>query len=551
MQDHNPVGLPTSNNPCTSRCFLPISGAQFVNVAPNDLDSKIENAQRLICESLRVNHSSVWQFSEDNPDLLVLTHAYRDSELKPLPSRSILKEYFPWGQSKLLNREIICLPNTAKAPRNAATDMESWRQYGIRSTLAFPLSVGGRAVIGALAFGSTEERDWSDPLQRRLQILALVFSQALDRKVAETASFRQAAIIESSDDAIFSKTPDGVIVSWNKGAQRIYGYTEAEVVGKPITILFPPELLNGENNILERLRAGEHIDHYETVRVTKAGQRINISLTISPITDSNGKTVGFSGIAREITERKRAEEALSDMTRRLIEAQERERARIARELHDDINQRLALLAIELNQLRNQRKDLPPEVRRRVHELLKQTSEIATDVQTLSHELHSSKLDYLGVVQAMTSWCKEFGERQELEIDFKNHDVPKVAQEISLCLFRVLQEALNNAAKHSGVKRIEVQLQKQLGEIHLIVSDSGKGFDIEAATQSRGIGLTSMQERVRLVGGTIAIESKLMGGTTIHVRVPLDSKHGSTGGCVVVRAIDENSIPPQGISHKLT
>ena len=261
--------------------------------------------------------------------------------------------------------------------------------------------------------------------------------------------------------------------------------------------------------------------------------------------------MGFSGIAREITERKRAEEALSDMTRRLIEAQERERARIARELHDDINQRLALLAIELNQLRNQRKDLPPEVRRRVHELLKQTSEIATDVQTLSHELHSSKLDYLGVVQAMTSWCKEFGERQELEIDFKNHDVPKVAQEISLCLFRVLQEALNNAAKHSGVKRIEVQLQKQLGEIHLIVSDSGKGFDIEAATQSRGIGLTSMQERVRLVGGTIAIESKLMGGTTIHVRVPLDSKHGSTGGCVVVRAIDENSIPPQGISHKLT
>jgi len=241
--------------------------------------------------------------------------------------------------------------------------------------------------------------------------------------------------------------------------------------------------------------------------------------------------VGFSGIAREITERKRAEEALSDMTRRLIEAQERERARIARELHDDINQRLALLAIELNQLRNQRKDLPPEVRRRVHELLKQTSEIATDVQTLSHELHSSKLDYLGVVQAMTSWCKEFGERQELEIDFKNHDVPKVAQEISLCLFRVLQEALNNAAKHSGVKRIEVQLQKQLGEIHLIVSDSGKGFDIEAATQSRGIGLTSMQERVRLVGGTIAIESKLMGGTTIHVCVPLVSKHGSQRAAV--------------------
>jgi signal transduction histidine kinase len=125
---------------------------------------------------------------------------------------------------------------------------------------------------------------------------------------------------------------------------------------------------------------------------------------------------------------------------------------------------------------------------------------------------------------MTSWCKEFGKQQKLEINFKSDDLPKLPQEISLCFLRVLQEAVRNAAKHSGVKRIEVQLAKNSGEIHLIVSDSGRGFDIVTARRGGGLGLTSMQERVRLVGGTFAIESKPMNGTTIHVRVPLGSEY---------------------------
>jgi signal transduction histidine kinase len=125
---------------------------------------------------------------------------------------------------------------------------------------------------------------------------------------------------------------------------------------------------------------------------------------------------------------------------------------------------------------------------------------------------------------MTSWCSEFGERHKLEVDFKNGDVPKLPQEISLCLFRVLQEAVHNATKHSGVKRIEVELAVKLGEIHLIVSDSGRGFDIAATKQHGGLGLTSMQERVRLVGGTIVIDSQPLVGTTIHVCVPFKAEH---------------------------
>ncbi len=221
--------------------------------------------------------------------------------------------------------------------------------------------------------------------------------------------------------------------------------------------------------------------------------------------------------------RKLAETVLADVSRKLVEAQEQERNRIGRELHDDVNQRLAMLAIELEQL----EDSPSDVRSRVQELRKHVTEISNDVQALSHELHSSKLEYLGAIGGMRSCCKEFGERQGMQIEFKSTEVETtVAPEIGLCLFRVLQEALHNAAKHSGVRRIEVQLREDSGEIHLVVSDLGRGFDWEMAMQDRGLGLTSMQERVRLVNGTIEIQSKPMGGTTVHVRVPLSSEANS-------------------------
>ena len=238
--------------------------------------------------------------------------------------------------------------------------------------------------------------------------------------------------------------------------------------------------------------------------------------------NESGEPVRMIGVNIDITERKRAEEALSDMTRKLVEAQEKERARIGRELHDDINQRLAMLSVELAQLQ----DNYPEVRSRVQELRKETAEISNDVQAMSHDLHSSKLEYLGVVAGLKSWCKEFGERQKIEIEFKTEVSSTLPLEVGLSLFRVIQEALHNAQKHSGVKRIELQLREDSGEIHLVVSDLGRGFDLETAMQGRGLGLTSMGERVRLMNGTISIESKPMCGTTIHVRVPLESKHAA-------------------------
>ncbi len=233
---------------------------------------------------------------------------------------------------------------------------------------------------------------------------------------------------------------------------------------------------------------------------------------------------GYIGSCMDVTERKLAEAALSSVSSRLIQAQEQERTRIARDLHDDINQRLALLAIELERLKMDVPDSNVEMLSRMEGLRKHTAEIASDIQALSHELHSPRLEYLGIVAAMRGFCQEFGDKQKVEIDFRNHDLPSpVPPDISLCLFRVLQEALHNAAKHSRAPRYAVQFWGTSGEIHLTISDSGVGFDVEAAMKGRGLGLVSMQERVRLVNGTIAIMSKRMGGTEISVRVPVNAR----------------------------
>ncbi|MFL6438447.1 MAG: MASE1 domain-containing protein [Terriglobales bacterium] len=228
----------------------------------------------------------------------------------------------------------------------------------------------------------------------------------------------------------------------------------------------------------------------------------------------------FMVLAALVEDRKLAAEALASVSRRLIDAQEKERTRIARELHDDIGQRMAVIAIELDQLEKAFADAPAQVRMRLNELHEQTSEIATDLHSLSHELHSSKLEYLGIAAAMRGFCNEFAKQQELEIDFKSEGLPDFLDpNISLCLFRVLQESLHNSAKHSGARHFDVRLWGTEHEIHLRIGDSGVGFDREASKHTAGIGLISMQERLNLVNGTFSIESKPNRGTTIHARIP--------------------------------
>jgi PAS domain S-box-containing protein len=240
-----------------------------------------------------------------------------------------------------------------------------------------------------------------------------------------------------------------------------------------------------------------------------------------PRFNQDGSFAGYIGSCLDTTERKLAEDALANVSHRLIEAQEQERTRIARELHDDINQRIALAAIELDQLEQNSTGSGLGIRRSINDVKRRVLEIGVEVQAISHRLHSSKLEYLGVVVACRSFCTEVTERQEVTVDYKSENMPAgVPQDVSLCLFRVLQESLNNAIKHSGAKYFEVQLRGTSGEIQLTVRDHGAGFDVEAAMGNHGLGLISMRERASLVKGKVLISSQPRSGTEIILRIPL-------------------------------
>ena len=244
----------------------------------------------------------------------------------------------------------------------------------------------------------------------------------------------------------------------------------------------------------------------------------------APRSDAEGKFDGFIGSASDITDQKVAQEALERVGGRLIEAQEQERSRIARELHDDICQRLALISLELQHAQTGADGKDELTKARILEVQRHCSEVAGDVQALSHQLHSSKLDYLGLASALRSFCKEFSLQKSVSLEFEDKNVPAhLPKDVSLCLFRVAQEALSNAVKYSGVARISVELRGTSTDIRLEIKDAGVGFNVEEARERSGLGLVSMQERVHLVNGTFSIKSKRNRGTTIEAVVPLQTE----------------------------
>jgi signal transduction histidine kinase len=257
-------------------------------------------------------------------------------------------------------------------------------------------------------------------------------------------------------------------------------------------------------------------------RVRRKDGQVLTGLGSAELIEVNGEPCVLS-VAADISERKMAENALAGVSRKLIEAQEAERTRIARELHDDINQRLAMLAINLKTVREDLSFSETETSRRLEEACTQVSGLENDIQALSHRLHSSGLEYLGLEAAVSGFCREVSERQNLSIHVRFDGVPQtLPHEVSLCLFRVLQEAVHNAVKYSGVRDFEVSLTGGENEIELSVHDSGIGFDPATARHKHGLGLTSMRERLRLVNGQLSIESKQQNGTTILARVPLNA-----------------------------
>jgi PAS domain S-box-containing protein len=304
------------------------------------------------------------------------------------------------------------------------------------------------------------------------------------------------------------------------------GWKRDEIIGRsPLDVSLWVDT-DQRTAFLKQLLEKGNVGDFE-VRFRRKDGQIRTGLGSAELIEVEGESCALSVIA-DITERKLAEELLAGFSGRLIDAQEAERTRIARELHDDINQRLAMVAVNLKTLRQDLPGSDVKLNRRIQDACEQVSGLENDIQALSHRLHSSKLEYLGLEAATASFCAELSGRQDAKIDLRCDAIPEdLPSEVSLCLFRVLQEALHNAVKYSGVGVFEVSLTGSPQEIELKVHDSGVGFDAKVASNGHGLGLTSMRERLKLVGGQLSIDSKPNQGTTVLARVPLSNETATT------------------------
>ena len=349
-----------------------------------------------------------------------------------------------------------------------------------------------------------------------------------ERKRAEDAVTQLAAIVESSDDAIVGTTLEGAITSWNKGAEIVYGYSAEEVTGRSVSILYPPDRLDELQRLRGKLKQGEPVAQYETIRVRKGGALVHVSLTLSPIKDATGKITAVATIARDITERKRAE---SELQRLQQLAAARERTRLARDLHDNVLQSLAVAGLNLEAAVQGLKVDPKVAReqlRGVQDLIvREQQELRSFIDELKlATLVPGEMDFkFGyLLQELAKTVEQQWHMSvELKMDGLDGQVPAVlAREI----YQIIREGLVNAARHSHASVVEVDLKTDDHNVRVTVSDNGRGFPFrghydDAALTSTGLGPAVIKSRVAALGGALNIDSS-ESGARLEVTLPLSS-----------------------------
>ena len=397
--------------------------------------------------------------------------------------------------------------------------------------------------------------------------VVVCFRDDTKRREAEVALQLRAAIVDSSDDAIISKNMDGVITSWNRGAESMFGHSAEEAIGQHITLIIPSDRRSEEDGILQQLRLGNRVEHLETVRMRKDGSLINISATISPVKDTNGRVVGASKVARNITERMQAErelreseerlralageldlkvrartleleqrnaevlrqsEQLRELSGKLMQTQDEERRRIARELHDGVGQLLAAISMNFSKIDRADGNLAREVTLTLEQNVALVESAAQEIRTISYLLHPPLLDEVGLESALRWYVDGFAERSNIKVDMQLAAgfSEGMSRDLALSLFRIVQECLTNIHRHSGSATAFVGITRSSDEIKLEVQDEGKGIPRKmqskiSSGQRCGVGLSGMRERIRQLGGRLEIASNSR-GTRITAVLPISA-----------------------------
>ncbi|MFZ3216682.1 MAG: PAS domain-containing protein [Candidatus Acidiferrales bacterium] len=334
--------------------------------------------------------------------------------------------------------------------------------------------------------------------------------EALNRELVETVR----AILRRSDPRSFRTT------FVNQHVEAILGYPVDSWLEDPTFWVEHIHPEDRDRTLAFTAKAVEEQRHHEReYRMIAADGRTVWLHEIVNVIVENGAAKELVAVSGDITERKIAEHTQSRLSLRLIEAQEQERSSVARELREDLNQRVALLQIGLGQLERDVPTLSSRARDQLHNLAEVATNVASGIHNLSHQLHPSLLDLLGPVASVETLCREVSDRHNVDVQFVHHCTPEgIPKEVTLCLYRITQEALQNVVKHSGAAAAKVELLCHNDRIDLCISDSGAGFSPEAVRGTAGLGLISMRERLRLVGGQLSVESALSQGTRIRARI---------------------------------
>lgn len=507
-------------------------GERLAASSSDELHTTIVEGLSSVVEVMNADRLCWYEVAEDSA---VLLHKYTGSVRQaPSSPKTILPEKLPYMTSRLGKHEVVLLGDLNDLPEAGQQDRQFLEGLGVKSLLLIPSRYSPRrnGVLGLVSYSKKE--NWAEESIGQLAIAANIIGATLERNYAQQAKeeseerfrylFAQASI------GIALETMEGRILEVNPAFCAMLDYSAEELMSLRCDRISHPDDELTEKALFEELRQGLRRSYRIEKRFfRKDGSQMWGQVSVSLLSFHPDVDTLVLGMVSDCTAQKTAEASLTQrdlelqrLAGHLIEAQEEERRRISRELHDDIGQRVALLACGLDLERHRESAAGAETTTESRTLRAELDAIATDIHKLSHELHSASLQCCGLKVALKDLCRKYTNNHDLKIDLQTDEPDfKLAPDVALCLYRVAQESLANALKHARTEKVVVRITQDGKNVKLLVRDFGAGFD--ATRQSGGIGLTSMRERLRLCGGVLSVKSVPSEGTEIAAQVPLEVK----------------------------